>query len=198
MAKEGFNDIMCQREANESKGGSEATVESPPPTYPPNMLSNASFLSRLFFNWPTPLLKLGITRPLEEIDLPEILEVDSSTYNRNYFDKLWAEERARNPENPSLHRAILRDFIVSIWYVQPLMMMAMIAKIVQAIVLGLLIESFETGNGKGYKWAAILVAGGVITLFEHHHVFVSTQYRQPTNHRNPESYNEAGTHKSNP
>jgi ATP-binding cassette subfamily C (CFTR/MRP) protein 4 len=144
-------------------------------THPRNLYAGASLLSRLFFFWPYPLLKLGLVRPLEELDLPEILDEDSSKYNSNFFDRIWAEEKARNPSKPSLHKAFLRDFLKSIWYVQPVIMAAAIAKIVQAVVLGLLIESFETGNSaEGYQWAAILVAAGIVVLFEHHHVFFVT------------------------
>jgi ATP-binding cassette subfamily C (CFTR/MRP) protein 4 len=148
--------------------------ETLPFTRPPNQMTTASFLSRLFFYWPYPLLKLGLERPLEEVDLPEILDFDSSNANRNHFDQMWAEENARNPDSPSLHRAFLRDFLKSLWYVQPLMGLAATAQIVQAVGLGFLIEAFETGNGQGYRWAGVLVAAGVVILFEHHHVYFET------------------------
>jgi len=142
---------------------------------PPNMMENASLFSRLVFMWPYPLLRLGLTRPLEESDLPEIMKCDSSKYNSDYFDKIWKDEQGRNPQNPSLHRAFARDFFLSLWPIQFFMAMAAVAKIVQAIVLGLLIESFETGNASdGYKWASVLVVSGLLILFEHHHVFLVT------------------------
>ncbi len=141
----------------------------------PNMLEKASFISRMLFRWPYPLLQLGLQRPLEEKDLPEIMQVDSSKYNCNNFERLWKSEQERHPENPSLHRAFLKDFFGSLWYIQPFMCLGATAKIVQAIVLGLLIESFEVGNASdGYKWASVLVVCGVIILFEHHHVFFIT------------------------
>ena len=105
--------------------------EALPFTRPPNQITHASFLSRLFVYWPYPLLKLGLERTLEEVDLPEILDVDFSNANRNHFDQIRAEEKSRNPDNPSLHRTFLRDFLKSIWYVQPLMGTAATAQIVQ-------------------------------------------------------------------
>ena len=157
------------------------TVKKAPPdrldqmSRPSNMMESASFLSRLLFRWPFPLLQVGLSRPLEEHDLPEILPVDSSKYNRDYFDKVWKAEQARNPQKPSLHRAFARDFFWSLWHIQFFMGLAATAKIVQAIVLGLLIESFETGNSvDGYKWASLLVISGLVILFEHHHVFFIT------------------------
>ena len=141
---------------------------------PKNLMKDASVISRMLFYWPFPLLKLGLQRPLEEIDLPEILPADSSDLNKNHFERIWQEEQQNRPESPSLHRAILKDYLRSVWYVQPAMATAMGAKIVQALALGMLIESFETGNGDGYKWASVLVACGFIILFEHHHVFFVT------------------------
>ncbi|KAG7350940.1 multidrug ABC transporter permease/ATPase [Nitzschia inconspicua] len=145
-----------------------------PPQRPPNMMASASRISRLLFKWPYPLLKLGLERPLEDSDLPEILRQDTSRYNREYLQALWQRERERNPRNPSLHRAMLIDFFRSIWYVQPLLAAAATAKIVQAVVLGRLIETFETDDDRGYLWAGLLVACGVVILFEHHHVFFVT------------------------
>jgi ATP-binding cassette subfamily C (CFTR/MRP) protein 4 len=149
---------------------------------PVNLMEQASFFSRVMFTWPYPLLKLGLVRPLEEEDLPDILHVDTSNRNKNCFDRIWNEEKRRNPKKPSLHEAIIRDYLKSIWIVHPAMMVAATAKIVQALALGLLIESFETRNSEGYKWAAVLVFAGLVILFEHHHVFFITwrkgmQYR---------------------
>lgn len=167
---------MCQGDDHDDGNApKEETTSASTFTRPPNMMGDASFISRLFFYWPYPLLKLGLQRPLEEKDLPEILAEDTSKRNRNHFEQLWADEQARNPTNPNLHKAFLRDYFKSIWYVQPLYLFAAAAKIVQALVLGLLIESFEgNGNDDGYKWASILVAAGVVILFEHHHVFFVT------------------------
>jgi hypothetical protein len=39
---------------------------------PSNPWEHASFFSKLLFIWPYPLLQLGMTRPLEPQDLPEI------------------------------------------------------------------------------------------------------------------------------
>lgn len=149
---------------------------------PANLLDQASFFSRVFFIWPYPLLKLGLERPLEEEDLPCLNPIDSSNRNKNYFDQIWDEEKRRNPKKPSLHKAIIRDYLKSLWFVQPAMMVALTAKIIQALALGLLIESFETGSSDGYTWAAVLVVSGLVILFEHHHVFFITwrkgmQYR---------------------
>jgi hypothetical protein len=41
--------------------------EALPFTRPPNQMTHASFLSRIFVHWPYPLLKLGLERTLEEV-----------------------------------------------------------------------------------------------------------------------------------
>lgn len=153
--------------------------------HPPNMMAEASWWSRLVFYWPYPLLKLGLERPLVDSDIPEILKPDTSRYNREYLSDLWENEQERcrrinnanNNKNknkkpqqkPSLHRAILVDFFRSIWYIQPIMCIAAVAKIVQAVYLGNLIESFEKGadNVDGYTFAGAIVLCGLIILFEH-------------------------------
>jgi ABC-type multidrug transport system fused ATPase/permease subunit len=89
------------------------------------------------------------------------------------FQKLWMRELKENPSKPSLHRVIVKDFFLSLWYIQPLQFIASSARVCQSIALGLLIESFETGEG-GFLWAGILVLCGFVVLFEHHQVFMMT------------------------
>ena len=166
---------------------------------------------------------------IEECDLPQVLPADSSEQNLNNFTALWEGEcqradsakanyfaslqsqstttrkKKRMPKNckPSLHRAIIKDFLSTMWYVQPFMLLSSTAKLVQALALGYLLQSFETPsstsdtststattstnslsteNKEGYLWATILVLSGLIVLLEHHHVFFWTwrkgmQYR---------------------
>ena len=157
---------------------------------PDNAMVSAPWWSRVFFYWPYPLLKLGMERPLVDMDIPEILPVDTSRFNREYLSKLWERERERcsrknnlqignttpgaetepsssNYEQPSLHRAILRDYFRSIWYIQPFIGIGCTAKIVQAVYLGSLIESFEHGAKNGYIYATVIVCCGIVILFEH-------------------------------
>ncbi|CAJ1947757.1 unnamed protein product [Cylindrotheca closterium] len=144
------------------------------PSYPPSLLGNASPLAKLIFSWPFSLLKIGLERPLTELDLPEILDVDTSKHQRNYFEDLWEREKERSPEKPNLHRALTIDYFKSTWKVQPLLFLGNTATIIQAVALGNLIDSFETGNDEGYFWAGMLVVCGLVVLFEHHHVFFMT------------------------
>eukprot|EP00536_Pseudo-nitzschia_multiseries_P014610 jgi/Psemu1/215290/e_gw1.735.14.1 len=153
-------------------------------------MTSAPWWSRVIFMWPYPLLKLGMERTLVDSDVPEIDPVDSSCINRRYLMNLWDAEQRHNsdscgktqptkttqpqPPKPSLHRALLRDFFRSMWYIQPAMGIASAAKIVQAVYLGTLIESFEQGAMGGYKFAAVIVACGVVGLLEYHHRYLLT------------------------
>jgi len=173
-----------QQHQQQSEVAADVAVAASTSQYPPNMMAEASWWSRLIFYWPYPLLKLGLERPLVDSDIPEILKTDSSRYNREYLGELWKKEqercRRRNNSNikkmgtppppqimPSLHRAILVDFFRSIWYIQPIMCIAAVAKIVQAVYLGNLIESFEDGGENGYAFAGAIVLCGLVVLIEH-------------------------------
>jgi len=137
-----------------------------------------------------------------ESDLPDCLKADSSEENFRQFQEMWEAEKRRaakvmeqhilkqkkNKNNnraiprtayPSLHRALVRDFMSTLWFVQPFMCASSTARLVQAVALGYLLQSFEVDdvNGGGYLWAGILVLSGFVVLMEHHHVFFWTWRR---------------------
>jgi ATP-binding cassette subfamily C (CFTR/MRP) protein 4 len=142
---------------------------------------------------------------LRETDLPDVLRDDESGSNLRSFNDIWEREKdrvralcrsrrtddARPPPRPSLHRALIIDFLRSMWFVQPLMLASSTAKLIQALALGYMLQTFDAndvdvgGGGKkndGYLWAGILVISGLVVLLEHHHVFFWTwrkgmQYR---------------------
>ncbi|KAL9182396.1 hypothetical protein ACHAXT_013048 [Thalassiosira profunda] len=138
---------------------------------------------------------------IEEKDLPDVLESDASAANLRSFQEMWDAEQERaarvlerhmaqkkhkplpKAAYPSLHRAIVKDFLTSMWYVQIFMCAACTAKLVQALALGYLLQTFEgPADSTGYLWAGVLVLCGFVVLMEHHHVFFWTwrkgmQYR---------------------
>lgn len=136
---------------------------------------------------------------IQESDLPEVLPNDSSEVNLSAFQQLWNEEKARAAKvmeryklkkqgnvdgikmpataHPSLRRALVRDFLKTLWFVQPIIGLAAMCKIAQAVALGYLLQSFEEENGDGYLWAGVMVATGSVVLMEHHHVFFWTWRR---------------------
>ncbi len=53
----------------------------------PSPLKNASFFSRLFINWISPLLKIGYEKPLDESDLYTPLSEQQSNFLTEQLEK---------------------------------------------------------------------------------------------------------------
>jgi len=142
---------------------------------PPNAYQHASFLSKLFFTWPYPLLRLGMQQSLSDDDLPDVAQdTDSSKANLEYFQRIWQEEQRKHPTSPSLRRAILKEYFRKTVWLQPLMLAAYTAKVVQSVALGYLINFFEGQNSNGFFWASVLVGCAFIILFAIQHMFLRT------------------------
>ncbi|KAL7564370.1 hypothetical protein ACA910_001519 [Epithemia clementina (nom. ined.)] len=192
--------------------------QQPQDERPPHPLTNASFLSRLCFQWPWPLLKLGLERPLTDSDLAQVLLEDSSEYNWKYFQSIYnchtsdEDEQEHQDINDdcnknnqkknnnftshcfvqhpssSLRRALLIDYFTSeTWILQPLIVTAFVAKVVQAVCLGFLINTFENTdgkqqNGEGYYWATGIVTSGLVILLEFH-TYAFTSWRKGMQYR---------------
>lgn len=170
---------------------------------PPHPFLHASLLSKLLFIWPYSLMNKthpdGSKHIIQESDLPGVLLDDSSKRNLSAFQAMWNDEKARaakvmerfkiqNRDStkpmqipkaayPSLRRALVRDFLKTLWFVQPIMGLAAFCKMTQAVALGYLLQSFEDENGNGYVWAGVMAATGFVVLMEHHHVFFWTWRR---------------------
>jgi len=91
---------------------------------PMTTYQSASFLSRALFLWPYPLLKIGLSRTIQEDDLPDILEPETSAANLKHMDELWKKAQLEctskhggNTEQLSLHRIFVVDFLKDLWCV---------------------------------------------------------------------------------
>jgi ATP-binding cassette subfamily C (CFTR/MRP) protein 4 len=140
---------------------------------PSNPLTDASLISKLTFRWAyAPLLKVGNERPLEESDLPELQEEDTSYYQRQHVEKLWKQTKDKHHSANSLERALLRDYFQSTWLAQILLVIQMASRIGQAIALGYLLQTFEDGGietnssllSSGFFWVFILIACGLVSF----------------------------------
>jgi hypothetical protein len=146
---------------------------------PRNLLETASLWSKLTFGWPAPILKLGMERTLEESDLPELPEIETSNYNLSLLDRIWGAEKKQAQEHglePSLQRAILKYVVRKLLFVQPMMFVLSAARICQALALGNLIEFFQGDSSRaaGYLYALLVVFCGFLVLMVNHHVFFHT------------------------
>ena len=99
---------------------------------------------------------------------------NNNTNNKN-------KDKNNNSKNAhSLHWILLKDYWSRGWIMQPLKATAFVAKVVQAICLGFLIDVFERNDDnnnnndkssiekEGYYWAMGIVLCGTIILFEFH------------------------------
>lgn len=150
-----------------------------PYSRPPNPLAGASFWAQLTFTWPLALILKGNREVIEEKDIPEILNEEDSHRNRRRVEEVWHDELGLADEagrNPSLHRALLRLYFRTLWYVQPGIAMTSASRIGQALALGRLIEYFEASCSKhnekdGYIWASVLIACTAVPLVSHHQTY---------------------------
>lgn len=97
----------------EGEGVNNVSQQSSPPiqTRPPSAIDNASFISRLLWRWPYPLIALGITRPLNTLDMPEITPSDSSVELGNMFDRIVEDAIQDGVAGKSLLKGIFYHYV---------------------------------------------------------------------------------------
>ena len=152
-----------------------------------NDVQSDGIISRFFFHAAYPTLKLGSKRPLTADDLPELGRFESPCHNRLKIEKLWTEEVKSGRMN--LGRALLAEYIRSMWKEQLLAFINFIARIGQAWALGMLMEEFGRHDGDAstskkvvdarmaYIYAGLLTCCGLIVFPSKQHCFLQT-YRK--------------------
>jgi ATP-binding cassette, subfamily C (CFTR/MRP), member 4 len=155
----------------------------------PNKFVSVSLLSRLMFLWPYDLIKTGLDRHIQETNLPDLLPEDSSKYNLELIEKIWKKEKERcqganvgsRKQSPSLHRALLIHYIITMWDAQLLTALVCFAEVGQAVTLGYLIQTFASSssdrNNLGYLYAAILVSLCLVVLLGTHALYFKTWHK---------------------
>jgi hypothetical protein len=144
--------------------------------HPPNPLENASLLSRVYFLWAYPLLRLGKQRPLEDSDLATLATVDSSVYQASHLQQILRhEEEQSGPATdskerfPPLARALARDYWKRSRRARWVLAVHMASRLVQTVALGrvlrLLDQSSDSSRSvEGYLWAALLVGCALLAF----------------------------------
>ena len=99
---------------------------------PAPLLEGVSLLSNITYSWAEPLLELGKSKILAEEDLAELSGQDKSAFNLDFMQNLYNESK-KNGKNTKnyLHRALVLDFIKSVWFIQPQYVIESAAKIIQ-------------------------------------------------------------------
>uniref|UniRef100_A0A3B4GNU5 Multidrug resistance-associated protein 4-like n=1 Tax=Pundamilia nyererei TaxID=303518 RepID=A0A3B4GNU5_9CICH len=144
-----------------------------------NPLATASFFSRVFLCWLTPLLQLGQKRRLEENDMYSILKEDQSEALGEELQRFWDREvRHATKEllKPKLTRVLIKC------YGRSYAMLAFIVfviketiKVIQPLLLGKIILFFENGDpddqrslGMAYVYAAAMSISTLgLTILQH-------------------------------
>ncbi|RKP24723.1 hypothetical protein SYNPS1DRAFT_16755, partial [Syncephalis pseudoplumigaleata] len=161
-------------------------VGPPPPPAAPRPIpeTNAFFLSLLFFEWITPLLRVGYRRPLEQEDLYILGDRYQSASLSEVFDHHWEIEKKR--PKPSLFRAMHRAFGRRFWPAMILRLLGDIITVVSPLLLNELVTfssdsymAHKEGRplpdvGYGYIIATVLfVLQAVGTLATHHYFYMA-------------------------
>ena len=60
-----------------------------------NPLETASWFSKVIYGWMSPLMSLGHQRPLQEGDLFDLVEFDTSKRQSQEFKAQWKQEQQR-------------------------------------------------------------------------------------------------------
>lgn len=137
-------------------------------------LSQASFWSKFWFSWNKPLLDLGRKQPLSASDLLAYTDkVDQSKFVREHIEKLWEDEKTNcGNREPSLARALAKDYFWTTWLSRCLIIINGSVKIGQAVFLGILLDRLE--NPRGYEaffWAFAIIGCGLVAFPTKQHSF---------------------------
>lgn len=125
----------------------------------------ANIVSRIFFNWMTPLMKLGFKKPLVDSDIWQLDEWDQADVLYNDFQLCWEKELTKS--KPWLLSAIHRSNGPRFWFGGFFKIGNDASQFVGPVCLSLLLVSMQNGDPTwiGYIYAASIfvgVIGGVL------------------------------------
>eukprot|EP00250_Pteridium_aquilinum_P005352 c15461_g1_i1 orf=573-5420(+) len=126
---------------------------------------HANIVSRIFFSWMTPLMKLGYKRPLMDSDIWQLDEWDQTDVLYNDFQRCWEKELMKS--KPWILRAIHRSNGLRFWLGGIFKIGNDASQFTGPVFLNLLLASMQNGDPTwiGYIYAASIfvgVFGGVL------------------------------------
>ncbi|KAM6945310.1 ATP-binding cassette sub-family C member 4-like [Aplochiton taeniatus] len=129
-----------------------------------NPLASANFLSRLFFCWVFPLLRIGHRRRLEEDDMYKVLPDDRSENLGQELQRYWDREvqlADKELRLPQLTKVLFKCYGGAYAMLGIYVFCVEVVKVAQPVLLGKLIQYFETydpedtdGLYRAYGYAA--------------------------------------------
>lgn len=126
-------------------------------------LEKASFISKLFFSWTTPILRKGYRQRLELSDIYQAPSSDSADHVSEKVEREWDREQA-SKKNPKLINALRRCFFWRFIFYGILLYLGEVTKAVQPLLLGRIIASYDPDN-QMERSIAIYLGIGLCLLF---------------------------------
>ncbi|XP_033843200.1 ATP-binding cassette sub-family C member 4-like isoform X1 [Periophthalmus magnuspinnatus] len=145
-----------------------------------NPLATANLLSKIFFCWLNPLFKVGYDRKLEEEDMYKVLPEDASDKLGEELQWYWdleVKQAAKDLRSPSFGKALIYCFWKSYSLIGIYMFIEEIIRIIQPVLLGKLIEYFESTSdiSEAYSYAAGISVSTLGVTVLHHLYFYHVQ-----------------------
>ena len=134
--------LLGERQARSSDSSSVAAEGAPLTPF-----ASAGLLSTLIFSWVTPLLEVGLRKPLKLEDIPRLRDIDGSDANFSAFDASWQRQKAaaaaavargKRDASPSIMWALLRTH----WFLTVLTAVLVVGKTAVMYAGPLLLSSF--------------------------------------------------------
>ncbi|XP_051007840.1 cystic fibrosis transmembrane conductance regulator [Acomys russatus] len=126
-------------------------------------LERASFISKLFFSWTTPILRKGYRQRLELSDIYQAPASDLADHVSERLEREWDREQA-SKQNPQLIHALRRCFFWKFFFYGILLYLGEVTKAIQPVLLGRIIASYDPDN-KVERSIAIYLGVGLCLLF---------------------------------
>ncbi|CAN9497709.1 unnamed protein product [Ophioblennius macclurei] len=150
-----------------------------------NPSASANLLSKIFFCWLNPLFRIGYKKQLKEDDMYKVLPEDASDRLGNELQWFWnreVQQAAKEQRSPNLAKVLIRCYWKPYSLIGIYMFVEEIIKIIQPVLLGKLIEHFESfdpaypeGVHEAYIYAAGIGVSAMILAMLHHLYFYHVQ-----------------------
>ncbi|XP_024150029.1 multidrug resistance-associated protein 4 isoform X1 [Oryzias melastigma] len=119
-----------------------------------NPAATANIFSKIFFWWLNPLFRIGSKRRLDEDDMFEVLPEDRSDHLGEELQRYWDQEvqnATKEMQAPSLAKSLIRCYWKSYSVLGFFTLLEEVIKVVQPVVLGKMIEYFESYDPDNVK-----------------------------------------------
>ncbi|WCJ39572.1 ABC transporter C family member 8 [Euphorbia peplus] len=142
-------------------------------------LSRASFLSKLFFSWINPLLKLGYSKPLNLEDIPSLVPEDEADIAYREFAQTWGSLKTPNNNRNMTLEAVTRVHFKENIVIAVLALLRTIALVILPLLLYAFVNyaSLDQHNlSQGLRIVGCLILVKVVeSLSQRHSFFLARQ-----------------------